>query len=159
MHGFPTDDHYFLFYIVREVLLKSNTCQPHQEEIQKKKINPNLKASGIIQEERKISFPSLISMTHIMLVQVTKTSSVSLYNLPLQRLQTPSMFPSIPMEISSLVRYWGFVDIKHPLKMQCINPFIQSTRKVGLHTLDNHSPWTLHLYEWKLYVIKMVSIY
>lgn len=34
---FLPDDHYFLFYIFREVLLKSNTCQPHQEEIQKKK--------------------------------------------------------------------------------------------------------------------------
>lgn len=98
-------------------------------------------------------------MTRIMLVQVTETSSVSLYNLNLQRLQTPSMFPSIPMEISSPVQYLGFVDIQHPLKMQYVNSFIQSKRKVGLHTLDNHSPWTLHLYQWKLYAIKLVSIY
>lgn len=33
---FPPDDHYFLFYIFRQVFLKSDTCQPHQEEIQKK---------------------------------------------------------------------------------------------------------------------------
>lgn len=79
-----------------------------------------------------------------MLVQVTKTSSVSLYNLHLQSLQTPSMLPSIPMEISSLVQYFGFAGTQHPLKMQYINSFIQSKRKVGLHTLDNHSPWTLH---------------
>lgn len=101
----------FSFYVFRQVLLKSNACQPHQEEIQKKNIHPNLKASGIIQEERKNSFPSLVSMTHIILVQVTKTSSVSLYNLHLQKLQTPRMSPSIPMEISSLVQYLGFVDI------------------------------------------------
>lgn len=126
----------------------------------KKKIaNPNLKASEIMQKERKISFPSLVWTAHIMLVQVSKTSNVSLYSLHLQRPQTPSVFLSILMEISSPLQYFGFEDIQCPLNMQYIGSFIQSKSKVGLHTLGNHSPWTLQFYQWKLWVIKLVSIY
>lgn len=115
---FLPDDHYFLFLYLQTSSFKIQYMPTTSRRDPEKSINPNLKASGIIQEERKISFPSLVSMTHIMLVQVTKTSSVSLYNLHLQKLQTPRMFPSILMEISSLMQYLGFKD---SLKRQYIN--------------------------------------
>lgn len=106
-----------------------------------RKPNPNLKASEIMQEERKkISFPSPVSTRHIMLVQVSKTSNVSLYNLHLQRPQTPSMFLSILMEISIPLQYLGFEDIWHPLKMKYINSFIQSKKAKLDYTL-----WTIIL--------------
>lgn len=48
------------------------------------------------------------------------------YSLYLWRSQTPSRFPSIPTESSSLLGCLDFEDTWHPLEIQYINTFIHS---------------------------------
>lgn len=70
-----------------------------------------------------------------------------------------SEYPHGNQQPTAILRLRGFWYLS---EMQCINLFIQSKIKVGLHILDNHdnhSPWTSLFYQWKLYVIKLVSIY
>lgn len=138
---FLLDHHYFLFYISREGLLKSNTCQPHQEEIQKKKSIQTSKHEGSFKRKEKSLF-LLLFPWHTLCWSKSPKPQVYLFTICLSKdcsSQYVFKYSHGNQQPSAVLRLCGYNASFKDAIYQFIYP---KYKKVGLHTLDNHFPWT-----------------